>query len=78
MVTTRQILKKIQEISRHYMSATPPININGLTEELHVPKDEILPVLKKLEKKDLIEFYTTTKDAIKLTLKGLQRPRDTA
>ncbi len=51
MITSRQILQKIQEISRHYMSATPPININGLTEELEAPKDEILPVLKELDRK---------------------------
>lgn len=78
MLTSRQILQKIQEISRHYMSATPPININGLTEELQAPKDEILPVLKELEQKELIQFYNTTKDAIKLTLKGTQRTIDTA
>ena len=78
MITSRQILQKIQEISRHYLSGTPPIDINGLTEELHVPKDEILPVLKELEQKELISFYTTTKDAIKLTLKGTQRTIDTA
>lgn len=78
MLTTRQMLQKLQEISRHYLSGTPPIDINGLTQELHVPKDEILPVLKELEQKELISFYKTTQDAIKLTTKGTQRPTDTA
>ncbi len=78
MLTTRQMLQKLQEISRHYLSGTPPIDINGLTQELHVPKDEILPVLKELEQKELISFYKTTQDAIKLTLKGAQRKIDTA
>lgn len=72
MITTRQILSKIQEISRHYFSGTPPIDINGLTQELQVPKEYILPVLKELEQKDLIAFYSTTQDAIKLTPKGAQ------
>jgi Mn-dependent DtxR family transcriptional regulator len=76
MITARQILSKIQEISRHYISGKPPIDINGLTEELSVPKDEILPMLKELERKELISFYTTTRDAIKLTTKGTQRIKD--
>ncbi len=71
MVTSKQILSKIQELSRHYFSGRPPININGLTEELHVPKDEILPVLRELEQKQLISFYST-QEAIKLTFKGAQ------
>jgi DNA-binding MarR family transcriptional regulator len=73
MITSRQILSKIQEISRHYFSGRPPIDINGLTQELQVPKEEIIPVLKELEAKQLISFYTTTQDAIKLTPKGAHK-----
>ena len=72
MIRAREILAKIQEISRHYLSGRPPIALSGLTDELNTSKEEILPVLKELEREQLISFYPTSADAIKLTPKGTQ------
>jgi Mn-dependent DtxR family transcriptional regulator len=70
MISARTILVKIQEISRHYFSGKPPIDVNGLSAELKAPKEEILHALRELEKRELISFYHSTRDAIKLTQKG--------
>lgn len=72
MIRAREILVKIQEISRHYLSGRPPIALSGLTEELQASKEEILPALKELEREQLISFYPTSADAIKLTPKGVE------
>jgi DNA-binding MarR family transcriptional regulator len=72
MITAKKILRKIQEISMHYLSGTPPIDINGLTQELQASKEEVLPVLKELEKRKIISFYSSAADAIKLTVKGVR------
>jgi DNA-binding MarR family transcriptional regulator len=72
VASIREILKAIQAISKRYISGRPPIAISGLTEELRVSKEEILPVLKAMERKNWISFYRSTHDAIKLTLKGAQ------
>lgn len=75
MITTRQILSKIQEISRNYFSGRPPIDVAGLTRELQVPREQVIPGLKELEAKKLISFYST-QEAIKLTPEGAQHQND--
>jgi Mn-dependent DtxR family transcriptional regulator len=73
MKTARQILQKIQEISKHYFSGTPPIDINGLTDELQLSKEEVIPRLRELEQQELISFPDNSKDSIRLTDKGTNK-----
>ena len=73
MKTARQILVKIQEISKHYFSGTPQIDIKGLTDELRISKEEITPSLRELEKQQLISFPDHLKDSVRLTDKGARK-----
>ena len=76
MLTARLIHKKLQEISRHYLSGTPPIHIDGLVEELSIDKQDLFPILKELEQKGIIRFYNSSADVVKLTSKGVERIND--
>ena len=70
MISARILLLTILESSTHYYTGKPPIDVNWLSAELKAPKEEVLHALRELEKNELISFYQTTKDAIKLTQKG--------
>ena len=73
MLRARLIHKKLQEISRNYLSGRPPIHIDGIVEEFKMQKGELLPLLKELEEHGIIQFYTSSPDVVKLTQKGLEK-----
>jgi hypothetical protein len=63
----KRIIEKMQEISGSYFSSHPPIHIERLTEELGIRKEFLLIFLEQLSTRKMVDLYTSTKDAVKLT-----------
>jgi predicted transcriptional regulator len=72
MRTAREVHKRIHEISRNYLSGTPPIHIDGLIEGSDISEDTLRGHLLELARQGMISFYESTNDVIKLTQQGLE------
>ena len=70
MATANEVLIKIQDISRLYTDQHPLLHIENIIGQLHISRNELMPLLEELAARKLIRFYQATSDLFMLTADG--------